>query len=136
MSMSSRDPTRSMWAESLALLEQVETMRRQCFELRRHGPGGPSWEPPVDVYEAGRELMLVVALPGVPPDAVRVVIDGGVISVQGHRPIPAPMSAAVHRLEIPYGRFERRIELQPGMYEIVRRDLTDGCLFLTLKRHG
>jgi HSP20 family molecular chaperone IbpA len=78
----------------------------------------------------------VVALPGVPPDAVKVVIDGGTISVQGHRPIPAPTSAAVLRLEIPYGRFERRIDLRPGMYEIVRRELTDGCLFLTLKKHA
>lgn len=134
--MSSRDPTRSMWAESLALLEQVENMRRQCFELRRQGPGGPTWEPPVDVYETARELMLVVALPGVPADAVKVVIDGGTISVQGQRAIPAPGSAAVHRLEIPYGRFERRIDLRPGMYEIVRRELSDGCLFLTLKKHA
>lgn len=134
--MSSRDPTRSMWAESLALLEQVDSMRRQCFELRRQGPGGPTWEPPVDVYETARELMLVVALPGVPPDAVKVVIDGGTISVQGQRHIPAPTSAAVLRLEIPYGRFERRIDLRPGMYEIVRRELTDGCLFLTLKKHA
>jgi HSP20 family protein len=134
--MSSRDPTRSMWADSLALLEQVDKMRRQCFELSVSRSGGPSWEPPVDIYETERELMLIVALPGVPPDAVTVVIDGGSLSVVGRRTIPAPASAALHRLEIPYGRFERRLDLPPGMYEIVRRDLADGCLFITLRKHA
>ena len=47
--MSSRDPTRSMWADSLALLEQVDKMRRQCFDLAGQRTGGPSWEPPVDI---------------------------------------------------------------------------------------
>ena len=134
--MSSRDPTRSMWADSLALLEEVDKMRRQCFELTVARTGGPSWEPPVDIYETQRELMIIVALPGVPADTVDVVIDGGSLSVIGRRPIPAPLSAAVHRMEIPYGRFERRIDLRAGMYEITRRDITDGCLFITLRKHA
>jgi HSP20 family protein len=40
----------------------------------------------------------------------------------------------IRRLEIPYGRFERRIDLPPGRFEIGRRDLTDGCLTLTLRK--
>ncbi len=134
--MSSRDPTRSMWADSLALLEEVDKMRRQCFELTVARSGGPSWEPPVDIYETQRELMIIVALPGVPADTVTVVIDGGALSVSGRRGIPAPQSAAVHRMEIPYGRFERRIDLRSGMYEITRREIADGCLYLTLRKHS
>ena len=134
--MSSIDPMRSMWAESLALLEQAENMRRHCFELTVPGGGGPVWEPPVDIYETQRELMLIVALPGVPAETVNVVIDGGSLSVIGRRPIPAPPSAAVRRMEIPYGRFERRIDLPSGLYEITRRDITDGCLYITLHKHA
>ena len=134
--MSSRDPTRSMWADSLAMLEEVDRMRRQCFELTVARTGGPSWEPPVDIYETQRELTIIVALPGVPAATVNVVIDGGSLSVTGRRQIPAPTSAAVHRMEIPYGRFERRIDLRAGMYEITRRDITDGCLFITLQKHS
>lgn len=134
--MSSRDPTRSMWADSLALLEEVDKMRRQCFELTVARSGGPSWEPPVDIYETQRELIIIVALPGVPADTVTVVIDGGALSVSGRRGIPAPQSAAVHRMEIPYGRFERRIDLRSGMYEITRREIADGCLYLTLRKHS
>jgi HSP20 family molecular chaperone IbpA len=125
-----------MWADSLALLEQVDKMRRQCFDLAGQRTGGPSWEPPVDIYETQRELMIIVALPGVPADAIDVLIDGGSLSVIGRRAIPAPMSAAVHRMEIPYGRFERRIDLRSGMYEITRRDVADGCLFITLRKHS
>ena len=88
----------------------------------------------MDIYETPRELMIVVALPGVPAETVNVVIDGGSLSVIGHRRIPAPQSAAVHRMEIPYGRFERRIDLRSGMYEITRRDVADGCLFITLRK--
>ena len=39
----------------------------------------------------------------------------------------------IRRLEIPYGRFERHIELPIGRFEIDRRELTDGCLLLTLQ---
>lgn len=124
-----------MWADSLALLEEVDKMRRQCFELTP-GTGGPCWQPPVDIYETQRELMIIVALPGVPAETVEVLIDGGSLSVIGRRAIPAPLSAAVHRMEIPYGRFERRIDLRSGMYEITRRDIADGCLFITLRKHS
>jgi HSP20 family molecular chaperone IbpA len=40
----------------------------------------------------------------------------------------------IHRLELPYGRFERRIELPPGRYEVVQRELIDGCLTLSLRK--
>ena len=40
----------------------------------------------------------------------------------------------IHRLEIPFGRFERRIELPPGRFDVVQRDLIDGCLILGLKK--
>ena len=40
----------------------------------------------------------------------------------------------IHRLELPYGRFERRIELPPGRFDVVRRELVDGCLTLGLRK--
>jgi HSP20 family molecular chaperone IbpA len=39
-------------------------------------------------------------------------------------------------MEIPYGSFERRIDLRSGMYEITRRDISDGCLYITLRKHS
>ena len=59
----------------------------------------------------------------------------GVLSIAGERPLPLPRGAGtIHRLEIPHGRFERRLGLPPGRYELGRRDLLDGCLTLTLRK--
>lgn len=134
--MSSHDPIKSMWAEALALLEQAGRMHRQSFHLSTAQTGRPTWEPPVDIFETEQELFVVIALPGVTPDSVRVVIDGGELFVIGERPLPALSRAAVRRLEIPYGRFERHIDLPPGLFEVVRRDLVNGCLLLSLRKLG
>ncbi|SNT18342.1 Molecular chaperone IbpA, HSP20 family [Noviherbaspirillum humi] len=132
--MSSHDPTRSMWADSLAMLERIDKLHRHCFQLSISSSRGPTWEPPVDVFETERELILVLALPGVPAETVNVLIDGGTIAIVGERRIPVPASAVVRRMEIPYGRFERRIDLPPGLFEIQRRELSDGCLLLSLRK--
>jgi HSP20 family protein len=135
--MSSRDdPIKSMWADALALLEQADRMHRQYFQLRTAQTRGPVWEPPVDVFETEHELLMVVALPGVTPDSVRVIVDGGELFVIGERSMPALPRAVVRRLEVPYGRFERHIDLPPGLFEIVRRDLVNGCLLMSLNKLG
>ena len=41
---------------------------------------------------------------------------------------------AVRQLEIPYGHFERRINLPPGDFDAATRELTHGCLILRLRR--
>jgi HSP20 family molecular chaperone IbpA len=46
----------------------------------------------------------------------------------------AYQGAIIYRLEIPYGRFERRIALPAGQYELVDRRLEQGCLTLGLRR--
>jgi hypothetical protein len=56
--------------------------------------------------------------------------------VAGERPLPLPPGGAgvIRRLETPHGRFERRIALPPGSYELRRRDLALGCLTITLRK--
>jgi hypothetical protein len=57
--------------------------------------------------------------------------------VAAERSLPAELrTAAIHRLEIPHGRFERRIELPPGRYELERQGLVNGCLVVSLRRPG
>jgi hypothetical protein len=53
--------------------------------------------------------------------------------------VPPPALGArmnVVRLEIPYGRMRRRIDLPPGRYALVERGLDRGCLFLRLTREA
>ncbi len=123
-----------MWAEALQLLQDAERLQRQFFRIGVH-QGTPCWEPPVDLYETGDGLRLLVALPGVKPQQVEVVLAPGQIVVRGERSLPASSRrAAIHRLEIPYGRFERRIALPAGEFEPVDQRLELGCLVVELRR--
>lgn len=132
--MRSRDPTSWMWAEALELLQDAERLQRQFFRVGAPS-GAPCWEPPVDLYESGNELWLLVALPGVTPQQVEVVLAPGLIVVRGERSLPTSSRlAAIHRLEIPYGSFERRVALPPGQFELIDRHLEHGCLVLELHR--
>ena len=66
-----------------------------------------------------------------------VVIGGSELAIVGTRRWPASLrSALVHRMELPHGRFERRLGLPPGTFEIVRHDLVDGCLTIALRKLG
>lgn len=132
--MRSRDHRSWMWAEALDLLQSAERLQRQFFQLGA-AQGAPTWEPPVDLYETGNELWILVALPGVTTDQLEVIIDGATIVVRGERPLPlGARGATILRLEIPYGRFQRRIALPAGQLQILERKLENGCLVLCLQR--
>ena len=132
--MRSRDPRSWMWAEALDLLQSAERLQRQFFQLGA-AQGAPTWEPPVDLYETGNELWILVALPGVTTDQLEVVIEGATIVVRGERPLPlGARGATILRLEIPYGRFQRRIALPAGRLQILERKLENGCLVICLQR--
>jgi HSP20 family protein len=133
--MKSVDPHSLMWAEACELLEQAERLQRQFFKLGRCQGARPRWEPPVDVYEHEREIIILVALPGVSPERIEIQLDSFTLIVNGERSVPTQSEIdRIHRLEIPYGRFERRIELPPGRVELHRRDFVDGCLVLGLRK--
>jgi HSP20 family molecular chaperone IbpA len=128
-----RDPKTLMWAEACALLDRAERLHRQFFEPALEGKR--RWEPPIDVFETERQLRIIVALPGVAPEAVQVHTDGGILTVAGSRPLPA-RDANIVRLEIPYGSFERRIALQLNRLRLAERELVNGCLVLTFVKLG
>jgi len=130
--MSSADPTQWMWAEACAMIERAEQMHRQFF---RPGFAVPTanWEPPVDLFESDRELIVVVALPGVCSEDVRISLDPGMLVVAGVRRLSAVASGtAIRRLEIPHGRFERSIPLPAGRWQLGRSLIENGCLALSL----
>lgn len=126
-----RDAKNQMWAEACAMLKQAEQLHRQFFEPSR---SDAMWEPPVDIYETERQLTIIAALPGVAPDAVHVEIEGQTLIVAGVRPLPSRgKNANIIRLEIPYGRFERRIAISNRL-RLAERDLLHGCLVLTFAK--
>lgn len=127
-----RDPKNQMWAEACTLLKQAEQLHRQFFEPAR---GGARWGPPIDMFETERQLYIIAALPGVAPEAVRVDMEGDVLIIAGVRPLPSGgKNANIIRLEIPYGRFERRIALRVSRLRLSERELVNGCLVLTFAK--
>jgi HSP20 family molecular chaperone IbpA len=126
-----RDAKNQMWAEACAMLKQAEQLHRQFFEP---SPSDARWEPPVDIYETELQLTIIAALPGVAPDAVRVEIEGQTLIIAGVRPLPSRgKNANIIRLEIPYGRFERRLAISNRL-RLAERDLLHGCLVLTFAK--
>lgn len=116
------------------MLDRAERFQRQFFVQV-----SPAWEPPVDVVEAGEQLLVHVALPGVRADAVTLALDAGGLTVSALRAFPCQAEQAhIHRVEIPYGRFERRIDLpldDPySPLELAGKSLADGVLTLTFTR--
>ena len=128
-----------MWAEAVAMLARAE--RRQGAEQPRgqavpRRPTRPAaWTPAVDVIETEAAVLILVSLPGVAADAVEAVLEGDGVLVSGRRTLPPELqSAVIHRLELPMGRFERRVPIPPGRYDGVRRDTRDGCLLISLHK--
>jgi HSP20 family molecular chaperone IbpA len=128
--MSKRQLDALMWAQACAAMERADRLRRQFFH---HGT--PHWEAPIDVFESDDGLIILVALPGVELETISVTLSAGILSVTGERPFPREAeNARIVRLEIPHGRFERRIELPPVPFELSGRHLANGCLMLRLKK--
>jgi len=133
--MASRDPADWMWRQAIELFEQAERMHRQFFRLAATEQTPPAWEPPVDVFEDEDDVVIVVALPGVPADRLQVTCEAGVLVVRAERPLPfSRTGGAVRQLEIPYGCFERRIPLAHVQLDTGTRELVDGCLILRLRK--
>jgi HSP20 family protein len=135
--MTSRDLSRLMWSEALSLMERADRLHRQFF--RPAAAEMPTWEPPVDVIETPDSLRVHVALPGVSQESVQVVLEPDAISISARRPFPmrrteGECGARIHALEIPYGRFQRRIGLPTRSLDLVGQHLQDGCLTLIFSR--
>jgi HSP20 family molecular chaperone IbpA len=133
-----RDVARDwMWSEALEMLARAERMHRGLFKPVGSKAHQQSWEPPVDILETEFEVLALVALPGVDPDSVEAVIDNGELVIGGARTYPPALrTAVIHRLELPQGRFYRRLRLPAGHYSGVCRAVVDGCLVITLQKAG
>jgi len=128
--MSIRQLEAKMWADACAAMERADRLRRQFFHHTK-----PHWEAPIDVFETESALIILVALPGVELEDIEVTLNAGALVVRGERPLPPELhSARILRMEIPYGHFERRIDLPPVPFQISGRHLANGCLMLRLDK--
>ena len=135
--MTAHDLSRLMWSDALSLLDRADRLHRQFF--RPAAARAPTWEPPVDVVETADAIRVTVVLPGVAPETVKVGMEPDAITVSARRAFPissqeSECDARIHTLEIPHGRFERRIGLPMQSLSLVEKRLQDGCLTLIFGR--
>ncbi|MFI4868143.1 MAG: Hsp20/alpha crystallin family protein [Steroidobacterales bacterium] len=122
-----------MWSQACAALEEAERRHRRFFELLGAPARAPVWEPPVDVFLLERELHIVVALPGVRPGGASIELAASGLWVRAESSLPLQVGRGrILRLEIPYGRIERRIDLPPGRYQLLSHEYAEGCLHVRL----
>jgi HSP20 family molecular chaperone IbpA len=124
-----------MWHEAVTALELAERRQRRFFAFLGDQTCAPTWEPPADVFETDSDIWIVVALPGVSAERIVLRVEAEELVVQterAHRTGTEGMR--IRRLEIPYGTFERRIELPAGNYTLREQRMVDGCLELHLTR--
>jgi len=128
-------PNSWMWSEAVETLARAERLHRELFRPTAAVSRLPTWEPPVDVLETDAAVLVLVALPGVDAAQVDAAIDGADLVVSGARLLPPELQhAVIHRLELPQGRFERRVRLPAGRYGAVHRGSVHGCLAITLQK--
>jgi HSP20 family molecular chaperone IbpA len=129
------DPHDWMWSEALSMMARAERLHQQMFQPVARRTHAAAWAPPVDVIETEHEVLVLAALPGVDAAKVEAAIEGGVLVIAGQRVLPPELrTAVIHRLELPQGRFERRVPLPPGRYADVRRTEAHGCLVISLSK--
>ena len=128
--MTSRHLSGWMWSEALSMLERAERLHRHFFT---HAEA--AWEPPLDIIETPDGLQIQIALPGVAPDSIALALDAAGLTLSALRPFPCrDADSRVHRIEIPYGRFERQIGLPLADLELHAKSLADGVLTLTFRK--
>ena len=123
---------------ALALLQQEvgEMVQRLTLLDRADRLPGSEWSPAVDVFESKDCLVVVMEVPGLTPDALRVVYRERELVLSGERRARRTgPGATFHCLERPHGRFERAIPLDVAV-DVARAkaSLAGGILTVFLPR--
>lgn len=116
------------------MLQIAERLGRHHFQVGQ-AREALCWEPLVDMHQRDEGLIIWVALPGVAPNRFDVNLEASALVLRGERALSVDFSVGdIFQLEIPYGRFERRVPLPQGEYRMDDRQLEHGCLRLRLVR--
>lgn len=124
-----------MWVEACEVLDRAERLQRQFLRYLGRGTDAAVWEPPVDIQETGDGLIVLFALPGVVPEEISLSLEPTELVVSAMRPLKlGSADAVIRRLEIPHGRFLRRIPLTGVPLRLTASRYENGCLEVRLTR--
>ena len=123
---------------ALALLQQEmgELVHRLSVLDRADRLPGSEWSPAVDVFEARDRLIVVIEVPGLPLESLRVAFRERELVLSGERRARRTGPGCTFLcLERPHGRFERAIPVEvPVDVAHAKATLRGGLLTVTLPR--
>jgi len=91
------------------------------------------WIPIVDVVETDSEFQLLVELPGVEKEDVKLTVEAGVLTITGQPGQEKDERQRYHRVERSYGRFARSFSLPDAVDEQkVGAEFRNGILIIHL----
>lgn len=98
------------------LIDVVATQGNKAIDTLGLRVPGKHWIPNADVMESAEEVLVVVDLPGLGPDAVEILLTGNMLTIKGSRMTEgSPAGGTAHRIERPQGAFCRSIPLPAGV---------------------
>ena len=114
-----------MWNEPFSLLELPEGEITTA-----------AWTPVVDIFEEPEFVRIVAEIPGVKPDAIKIAVEGNLLTISGTKEQVAEEKAEkVHRYERTYGAFERTFTLPATVDpEKIKATYAHGVLEITLPK--
>lgn len=116
------------------VFDEFEPQRQQADE-----GWGTTWStgfPRTSLYDAGNQLELVIEVPGIGENDLKVTLQDDRVALSGVRKAEVPEGFSVHRRERPDFEFNRSFTL-PSRVDAsrVKAELKDGVLRLELPKH-
>jgi HSP20 family protein len=95
-----------------------------------------AWVPACDVFEDKDTLKIVMEVPGVAADDIKLQIENSTLSIRGEkRQVAEEKAERVHRYERSYGSFERTFSLPSSVdTDRIEAEVTDGVLTVMLPK--
>lgn len=119
--------------------EQVDRLIQTLGRFSGKPETEPEWKPQIALWEGRNEVRIVIDLPGVEKDAVRVAVSRGILELTGKRPLSTTDddSLKLRYAEHPYGTFRRTMPLPHGAkVEQLKAEMRAGVLELRIPREA
>jgi HSP20 family protein len=133
-----RKALRTSLSELALLQREVNQLFERLHEAERvERPESAAWLPSADVYECGGSLKIVMEVPGLAPESLRVACKDHDLVISGERRErrPAAGTAAFVCMERHQGRFKRAIPIDIAVdLQKAEARLSGGLLIVTLPR--
>ncbi len=118
------------------LNREIDSLMRRMYDLLNKGEEEQFVELPLDIYETGDSLVVVMDIPGITEGDINIFVEGQWIVIEGQKEDPRDDiegKLLYHRIERRFGRFLRKINVpEPFSPDHAKAEIRKGTLVLTI----